>query len=672
MKKRIMVTSLKNRKYNGELNYYYINDGSRNMYCDALSSTEAGCKYILSNYDIDLILTFGSESTYDPGDDVKNMLLEEGKSFYMSDNSQMSSYSLLRYRLAEYLDDINSEVQDIRDSLTERQTNVAEGFIKDFMNNNVPANGKSRKNKYFNSLVEDEELRDKFEEEMNKTAKKAKIDLDKFKNFVLLYLYREYIEYGKMHLLDSNEDVRIRFLSSGENDDNGISFANLLIEQMTQLNEITEDDEVDEVELFLCIQDDNAKDTFVLTSLMEMIKSLPNSKLTVSKIIMAESYTNIVASRISDDTDKFLISELISGTKAFLKYGKTDMLIDFRDNMNVQNPEIDRILYSMKNIDTGISLCDITDIERGISNLRMYFSDNMKINGNSFAEKCFNVVLGGLKQDFGPLLSGDRLEFIDLVKWAYKKGFWQQTLTLIESRAPRDFVNKGIYYYCNSEENREEVIKKLGQIYYNFKLHEKYKLDDVSHYYVKFYGRGRVIRKDDAKSYQLDYAKLRVKELENKSEEIITAHTLCKDINALRDLLFSYYNIGDVRNATNHAADEFSGFVSIMEASDISERMNLISHSVNYFIYCYDKVLGLLEKTAEKSVYTIETSDIVEYTNTLRKIDRDKRNNEKDSDKENFSAQNKKPGQNNQNSNNKRPYRPKKDNNNKHKDNKNK
>ena len=144
MKKRIMVTSLKNRKYNGELNYYYINDGSRNMYCDALSSTEAGCKYILSNYDIDLILTFGSESTYDPGDDVKNMLLEEGKSFYMSDNSQMSSYSLLRYRLAEYLDDINSEVQDIRDSLNERQTRVAEGFIKDFMNNNVPA-----KNKFF-------------------------------------------------------------------------------------------------------------------------------------------------------------------------------------------------------------------------------------------------------------------------------------------------------------------------------------------------------------------------------------------------------------------------------------------------------------------------------------------------------------------------------------------
>ena len=163
-----------------------------------------------------------------------------------------------------------------------------------------------------------------------------------------------------------------------------------------------------------------------------------------------------------------------------------------------------------------------------------------------------------------------------------------------------------------------------------------------------------------------------MRELDEVDKDTIKAHSFCTDREALRDLLFAYYYLGDVRNSTNHAADEFGGFIDVMNESDISERMNLISHSVNYFIYCYDKVLGLLEKPAEKSVYTIETSDIVEYTNTLRKIDRDKHNNDKDSDKENFSAQNKKTGQNNQNSNNKRPYRPKKDNNNKHKDNNNK
>ena len=63
MKKRIMITSLKDRKDRGEINYYYFNDGTKSMYIDALTSTEAGCKYILSNYDIDMIITFGSEST---------------------------------------------------------------------------------------------------------------------------------------------------------------------------------------------------------------------------------------------------------------------------------------------------------------------------------------------------------------------------------------------------------------------------------------------------------------------------------------------------------------------------------------------------------------------------------------------------------------------------------
>ena len=91
--------------------------------------------------------------------------------------------------------------------------------------------------------------------------------------------------------------------------------------------------------------------------------------------------------------------------------------------------------------------------------------------------------------------------------------------------------------------------------------------------------------------------------------------------------MFAYYYLGDVRNATNHAQEEFSGFVSIMEASDISERMNLITHSVDYFIHCYDKVLTLLDKPKDgKEILEIETSDLIEYTNTLRRNERDRRN----------------------------------------------
>lgn len=635
MKKRIMITSLKDGRESGEINYYYFNDGSKNMFVDALTSTEAGCKYVLSNYDIDMIMTFGSESTYDKGDDVKSMLLDEGKSFYAVDNSKMSSYSLLRYRLAEYLDDINAEMQDTKELLNEKQQATAVDFIKEFVSENSELSGKKRINKFFNSLASNEELRKLFKEQLSKCAKKSKIDVEKFRKWVTHYIYNEYIDYGKMHLLDGNEDVMIRFISSGDEEDNGLALADLLIQNLTMITKLTEIEDVSEVEVYLCLQDDNVKDTFVLTSLIEMIKSIPDSNISVSKIIMTDSYSNNLALRIYDDTEKYFLSDLISGLKAFLKYGKTDMLMDYRKTLGFKSSEIDGILYAMKNIDTGISLCDITDIERGINSLRQYFSGETTIKGNSFAEKYFNVIVNAVKQDFGPLITKDKIEFIDLVKWAYKKGFWQQTLTLIESRAPRDFIDRGIYYYCDSEGAREDVINKLGIIYYNFKPHEKYKLKDVAHYYVKFYSRGRVGHKDDNKAYQLEYANARVDEIDIKSDELITAHTLCPDLEMLRDLLFSYYYIGDVRNATNHAEDEFSGFLSIMEESDISERMNLIKHSVDYFLYCYEKVVELMGDNKEKTkeIINIETAELVEFAKKYRFVMKEQAKNEKDSDK---------------------------------------
>jgi hypothetical protein len=165
------------------------------------------------------------------------------------------------------------------------------------------------------------------------------------------------------------------------------------------------------------------------------------------------------------------------------------------------------MLYAMRNIDTGISLCDITDIERGIARLKEIFNEEDQITGDSFTEKFFNIIVQGIRQDYGPLLSKDEIEFIDLVKWAYRKGFWQQTLTLIESRAPRDFADKGIFYYCDSEENREEVVEKFGKLYYDLKPFEKYKLDDIDHYFTKFYGRWRAPHPKDSREFQLEFAK---------------------------------------------------------------------------------------------------------------------------------------------------------------------
>ena len=623
MKHKIMITSLRKRDVKEGLQYFCYSDGEKNVYCDALTSAEAGSKYILANHNIDIIFAFGSDSTHDMGDDLRSMSLQEGNSFYSADIKDMSSFSLYRYRLAEYLDEINAEIQDIRELLDEDQQRSAEEFIRDYFNNEVNANGPHKLNRFFDRLFRDNDLRADMEEKLRQTASEIGADPDKYLSWTWNYLYQELRDSSKMQLLECNEDVRINFISTEDDDDSEKTFTDLLISSIEHVRDISGSDG-GEVEIYLCTQNDNARDTFVLTSLMETIRAMPGSRERVVRIIQTDAPSDKMVEDITDDTGKLGVYELLSATRAFLRYGKTDLLLDFRDSSGIHNPEIDRMLYAMRNIDTGISLCDISDIERGIAKLKEIFSENNAITGDSFAEKYFNIIAQGIRQDYGSLLCGEKIEFIELVKWAYRKGFWQQTLTLIESRAPRDFVDKGIYYYCDSEEDRESIVEKFGRIYYDLKPFEKYKLDDIDHYYIKFYSRWRSPHPKDDKEYQLEYTRIRMEELDTEDDELIRAHTVCPDRDALKDLLFAYYYLGDVRNATNHAEDEFSGFTSVRNDSDVSDRMNLITQAVDYFIHCYDKVTGLIsENDAEARIIRVDTAELADYARELRKGHRD-------------------------------------------------
>ena len=141
------------------------------------------------------------------------------------------------------------------------------------------------------------------------------------------------------------------------------------------------------------------------------------------------------------------------------------------------------MLYGMRNIDYGISLCDIADIERGVKSLRSVIRDELPITGKTRTEQYFELTMESIRQDYGPLLRQDEISFSDLVRWAYRKGFWQQTLTLIESRAPADFVERGFFYYSGDRESRDRALEVFAREYNELRASERYKMEkDVSHF----------------------------------------------------------------------------------------------------------------------------------------------------------------------------------------------
>ena len=613
MKYSLMVTSLYESGARKNVEYYSIKEQNRNMYCDAILSAEAASKYILANHYIDEIITIGSNLTYDPGDEQVNIVLREGSSFYSSDINELSTYSLLRYRLAQYIDELRIEEQDIRELLDDDEQDRVIGFLKDFYHRNLQSITGSKFNRFFDYLVNDIDLRNKVLEELGNSIPEAAQDTDRYHTWIRNYLYSELRDSSKMELMRGNENVQIAFIPTDEG--GTMSFVDKLLTTLKGLAGRTE--EHDEFDLYICIQSDNVKDTLTLMNFLDIVKSMPGDKVNIKKVVTGTHTSEALYNDLSDDTELYGTSSLLAGTRSFLQYGKTDMLMHAWHKQKTENKYIERMLYAMRNIDIGISLCDIGDIERGINSLKRLFAEEKYVPGDSIFEKYFEVIVRGIKEDYGVLVSKEHTEFIDLVKWAYKKDFWQQTLTLIESKAPADFVERGIFYYCNDKESKERATKLFGDIYYDFKPFEKYKLDNVSHYFVKFYGRGRVGRTINQQQFQERYTEGRIADLDTNDPNTIKAFTICPDRELLSNLLFAYYKLGDVRNATDHAEEGSKRFRMLEDESDVGERMSMIEQAVESFIYMYDQVIAAIGD-AKADVWTVSNEEIRAYAATLK------------------------------------------------------
>ena len=202
------------------------------------------------------------------------------------------------------------------------------------------------------------------------------------------------------------------------------------------------------------------------------------------------------------------------------------------------------------------------------------------------------MIAESIKKDYGVLLDGDGdIPFIELVKWAYRHQFYQQTLTLIESKVPELLVNSGIFYYCNDEAEAEHITQLLAQQRLLLKPYEYYKMDDIGHYFIKNYDRGRVSRGRGA-DLQAAYAALRTQSVENKDPDLITGYTACDSLQTVNNLLYAYYRIGVVRNKINHAETEAIAESRLnVSESDENAALLMMKDSVDFFIKSYETAL---------------------------------------------------------------------------------
>ena len=338
--------------------------------------------------------------------------------------------------------------------------------------------------------------------------------------------------------------------------------------------------------------------TFIVMNLLDILVSMPESRVRLEKIFTLQSRKKHLTGSIRDDTDGFGVSALFHGLHAFLNYGKADQVVKLWEQSGENNPSVAGMVYAMRRVDVGLSMCNIPEVEGGILRLRKLFRDEKFWRESGYYGMLFSVIAESIREDYGALLEGDgEIPFIELVKWAYRHQFYQQTLTLIESSAPENLVRSGVFYYCGDEAKKDQVTQLFARQRLELKPYEYYKMDQIDHYFIKSYDRSRTKgmggRGEDP---QRVYAALRTKSLENTDDALITGLTACGSTETLQNLLFAYYHISVVRNKISHAdASAMAETRLMVSESDDNSALAWMRDSIDYFIACYEKAMAEVE-----------------------------------------------------------------------------
>ena len=605
MARNILLTSLSAAEHDLPLRYFGMEKEFGFDYCSALLDAEAGIKAVLARHSIDEVIVIGAADAYDERDERNAVRLGDGSSLYSEDRMSFSSYRLLRYRLAQYADELNLDEEAEEKLLPEEMREKLTRFVREYQEKS-PELKEAKFNRLFDAISQSGQAYEDFRNAFAAAFPELREYQGSCIRWIKNYLYGEMKSSAKLEPAPVNTDTIIRFVPEESVEEGG----QWVDSMMAMEKSIVEDRE--DINLYVSLNSDDAADTFIVINLLELLVSMQESRIRLQKIYTVRSLQRRVAGMIRDDTEGFGVTELFHALHSFLNYGKADRVVKIWEKSGERNESIAAMVYAMRRVDVGLSMCNIPEVEGGILRLRRLFRDEAFWRETGRYGMGFSVLAESIREDYGVLLEGDGdIPFIEMVKWAYRHQFYQQTLTLIESRAPENLVKSGIFYYCGDEKKKEQVIQLLVKQRQMLKPYEYYKMDEIDHYFIKTYNRagtrGMGGRDDDP---QRVYASLRAKSLENTDPSMITGLSACSSAEMLEDILFAYYHIGQVRNKISHAdAEAMAGVRLMVSESDEISALVWMKDSIDYFIDRYEKAMADVQ-TKKPQVVRITADEV--------------------------------------------------------------
>lgn len=536
--KNIFLTTLGSTGDRLDINYYACETPSGyDTYTTGVSVTEAGIKTILSQYRIDEIIMIGSPANVSVNS-VQQTVLSDVTIYGTSELDEMSEYDFISYRVSEYVMQMDIELLDLMEQVSEERQEELKKRINTFKREKANDIGYTQ---LFGRLSSDEAFEKEFADNLLYDANKSE------REWVKYYIYKGMDSFYKMHMLEENYNTLLTFVPISIDDA-------LTMADIRGVVEATLSDVQCDVNLYMDIQGLGAIDGNTLISTFLLMNRRIGYGCNVAGLINSYMAPDAFAGKVTNVLKSYEIQRLITGIDLFLKYGKVDMLRSYWDSLEISDADADRLFYGMDCIDEGICLCNVDLIACGIRVIRWAMNHPKSMPGDR--NIYLDVIMKAIASDYGSLLKGDELSVAELLKWSLRKGLYQQALTIIESKVPEDIVKRGIYYYARTGEDIFKLKKEFNYLYWTETAKMRWAFNDIEHYFIKSYGRSCLDFRQKPDLVARDYAHLRIDALHGRTEDILPAYSeLCND-DLLYELLLGYYRIGNLRNQVNHAIVE--------------------------------------------------------------------------------------------------------------------
>lgn len=316
--------------------------------------------------------------------------------------------------------------------------------------------------------------------------------------------------------------------------------------------------------------------------IMEATVSLLKSEDIDIREAYAVEYSDNGTKSIVSETENMKIYDFVSGVNEFFSCGRADTLMKYKENLeqthetkkessskNIFTKEEKQLITAISDVATGIQWCSIPAFDQGIKDLQKIFpetSESTAKNTSTESSDTKNIDKGSyldiyrtnIQKDYSTLLKKNHT-VLDEIEWCINKGFYQQALTLIESKiSGLLFYDLKLFTFTRPQGIKQEKDGKTIHYSYtcinknNNEVKKTFTINNVFNDYIYAFNRIKKSNNNSNEKFTIEYNKPWIGD-ENFNKLTVTKYENFKQT-------ISYptgINISDIfENASNHLSSK--------------------------------------------------------------------------------------------------------------------